>query len=374
VQRVERYLDRASRDRPVGHLPARSPAGSGGRLGLMARVLLSIWVAGTTTYTVGLLLKPPPQGNDATMWRVSIAAAVFTAALWVGRRRLPGWAPDASGVMCFFLASVVVVASHDPATPSPLFYLWVIVTSCYFVPPVRAGVQVVSVAVSYGIALALCDPPFPLDRWALLSLTAVAVGWTVATLRARELSLVEQLDRAARTDGLTGLLNRRAFDEALAVELERARRTGAPMSLIIADLDRFKAVNDHFGHTAGDAVLRAASDSIAESIRRIDVSARVGGEEFAVICPGCTPADAVGLAERIRNRISESLGGVEIRVTISLGVATYPDHAPDAGALFDQADSACYRAKRLGRNRTVAAERQDKGSSSFALNHGSQGQ
>jgi diguanylate cyclase (GGDEF)-like protein len=253
------------------------------------------------------------------------------------------------------LASAVVVASHDPATASPLFYLWVIVSSCYFVPPARAAVQVGAVGVSYGIALALGDAPFPWDRWVLLSLTAAAVGLTVATLRARELTLVERLHRVARTDALTGLLNRRAFDEALTVELERARRTGDPMALIIADLDRFKAVNDHFGHAAGDAVLRAAAASIAGNIRRIDLPARVGGEEFAVICPGCGPVDAVELAERIRTQISDTLGGAEAHVTISLGVASYPDHAAEAGPLFDEADAACYRAKGLGRNRTAMA-------------------
>jgi diguanylate cyclase (GGDEF)-like protein len=330
---------------------------TGDRLGLMARVLLSIWVCGTATYTVGLVLFPPDAGNMDALRAVAVAAFAFTTVLWLLRRRLPGWAPDASGFMCFVLASVVVFASHDPATPSPLFYLWVIVTSCYFVPKGRAAAQMAAVAVTYGLALMLGDGPFPWERWILLSLTAMAVGGTVATLRARELSLVDKLDHAARTDALTGLVNRRAFDEALRLEIERADRMHGRLALIVADLDRFKTVNDRFGHSAGDAVLAWAAANIAGSVRRIDLPARIGGEEFAVICPGCSAPDAVELAERIRLQLAHSLySGGDTRVTISLGVAAYPDHAADAGTLFDEADTACYEAKRLGRNRTVMTE------------------
>lgn len=331
------------------------PSDADGRsLPLMARVLLAIWVGGTSTYTIGLLVKPPPDGVMPALWSVTLVALLFTAGLWLRRDRLPGWAPDASGVACFVLASTVVVASRDPGTPAPLFYLWVIVTSCYFVSARRAAAQIMAVAVTYGIALAFSAGPFPWDRWTLLSLTAVAVGWTVATLRAREVTLVAQLDRMARTDALTGLLNRRGFDEALARELARADRSGEPLALIIGDLDRFKMVNDLLGHSGGDAVLRRAAEAITATVRRVDIPARLGGEEFAVICPSCGSLDAYDLAERIRERIGEALSLPGTRVTVSFGAAVYPRDAAGAEALFKAADDACYAAKRLGRDRTVA--------------------
>lgn len=336
------------------HRRARS-ASSTQPLDLMAQVLLAVWAGGTATYTAGLALAPPPQASLAALWSVTAAAGGFIAGLWLLRRRLAPWAADVSGVACSVLTSTVVVASRDISTPAPLFYLWVIVASCYFVPPARAAGQVLVVAVSYAAALVAGSGPYEWDRWALLSLTAVAVGSTVAALRARELALVARLAEAARTDPLTGLLNRRGFDGALQKELDRADRGGAPVALIMGDLDRFKAVNDLLGHVGGDAVLRQVAAILQAAVRSVDVVARLGGEEFAVICPSCSAADARRLAERIRAAIGDLPVPADAVLTISLGVAVYPEQATDSASLVRAADDACYTAKRLGRDRTVLA-------------------
>jgi diguanylate cyclase (GGDEF)-like protein len=323
---------------------------------LVARVLLVIWVAGTSTFTLSILFAPPPDGTAVLLWSVSGVGYAMSLALWVRRSRLPGWTPDASGYLCYALATIVTAASHDATTPFGLFYLWVVVVSCHFLPLRRAAPQIAVVPPAFALALVLTgDPPFPWVRWALLSLTVAAVGASVSAMRTRISALVDVLADSARTDALTGLRNRRAFEETLDVELERAARTGQPVALVIADLDHFKAVNDQYGHPVGDSVLRQAGQTIGEHVRRGDVAFRIGGEEFAVVAPGADAATAHLLAERLRRAVGDALQKMPGAVTVSLGVAAYPEHGPDAVAVMANADAACYQAKERGRDRTVSA-------------------
>lgn len=164
--------------------------------------------------------------------------------------------------------------------------------------------------------------------------------------------------REARTDPLTGAVNRRQFSEAAAAEKARTIRYGRAGAMILFDLDHFKKINDTFGHAAGDAALCEVVAVCAEEIRRIDVLARLGGEEFAVLVPETSMDEAVALAERLRKRIAAidlAVPQGSLRVTASFGVAPLP---PDDGsweASSAAADSALYRAKQSGRNQ-VAAE------------------
>ena len=325
---------------------------------LMTRVLLIIWFAGTSTFTLSLLLTPPPDPNWTALWAVSGVGYTMTLALWLRRRRLPVYAADISGYLCCVLATVVTAASHDPATPFCLFYLWVTVVSCHFLPVRRAVPQVLVVTPFYAVALLLTNSPtFPWFRWALLSLTVIVVGISVTAMRARLEALVGVLADSARTDALTGLKNRRAFEETLAVELERAARTGDTVALVIGDLDRFKAINDDFGHPVGDEVLRKAATAIEGAVRRVDVAFRIGGEEFAVIVPATDLPSAHLLAERVREEVRAAFTNGPRDVTMSLGIAAYPEHGPDAVSLIAHADTACYQAKARGRNRSVTAPR-----------------
>ena len=168
----------------------------------------------------------------------------------------------------------------------------------------------------------------------------------------------EILEKLALTDSLTGLSNRRAFEEALAPELARVDRQGSPASLLFLDLDHFKNVNDTHGHAVGDEVLAGFAHVLRWGCRKGDLAARIGGEEFALLLPatGWVPAGIV--AERIR-RATEAhpLGrSVPVPVTVSIGVATTETLPAPAGAaeLFQKADAALYRAKAEGRNRVVA--------------------
>ena len=169
----------------------------------------------------------------------------------------------------------------------------------------------------------------------------------------------DRAEHLARIDALTGMCNRRAFYEQGETLLRQARRYGKPLSLIMLDIDHFKSVNDSRGHAAGDATLQAVALAIQETPRETDVAGRVGGEEFALLLPETTLADATRLAERLRSRIAEKLsvahGDGEIRVTASFGVAEFDSTTESLDVLVARADALLYRAKESGRNRVVAA-------------------
>jgi diguanylate cyclase (GGDEF)-like protein len=164
---------------------------------------------------------------------------------------------------------------------------------------------------------------------------------------------MEEVSKRARTDALTGLANRRAFDEQISQLLNHADRFGHSLSLILADVDHFKVVNDTWGHDTGDIVLKAIADTLAAGVRTVDVCARFGGEEIAIILPQTALVGAVELADRLRAAVGANriwAGGNEIPVTISCGVACYPDGVLTKEALFAAADKALYEAKSAGRN------------------------
>ena len=168
------------------------------------------------------------------------------------------------------------------------------------------------------------------------------------------------IQKQAKTDPLTQLLNRREFEEQLSREVERAQRFGTPVGLVVLDLDDFKLINDRFGHLAGDIVLKAAAGAIRQCTREIDQPARWGGEEFAVILPHTGMDGAARLAERLRQAIAERLidtpDGRSVRVTASFGVAALPGSGTTQVELTAAADDAVYRSKRAGKNRVSLAD------------------
>ena len=164
----------------------------------------------------------------------------------------------------------------------------------------------------------------------------------------------EQQRKAIWCDYLTGIANRRAFFEAAELELERRKRSPRALSIIMIDLDHFKQINDTFGHAAGDAVLRHLSAQMMLTFRLVDVVARIGGEEFAVLLPSTTLADAAAVAERLRRAVASQpvvVDGTDIHYTLSGGGAAMHDSLSGLDALIKQADLALYAAKAAGRNR-----------------------
>jgi diguanylate cyclase (GGDEF)-like protein len=174
-------------------------------------------------------------------------------------------------------------------------------------------------------------------------------------LAMRNAWLLEQVQRLAATDALTGIANRRTFEKVLQAEISRAARGRSDLTLIMMDIDRFKSLNDEFGHQAGDEVLARVGEALRIHCRESDTPARYGGEEFAVLLPGCSPEEAVDAAERLRKRIAEIETVREI--TFSAGIATFPIHAVAPDALIGCADEALYQSKRAGRDRTTLYSR-----------------
>jgi diguanylate cyclase (GGDEF)-like protein len=178
----------------------------------------------------------------------------------------------------------------------------------------------------------------------------IIVALALDSARQREL-----LRSQAETDDLTGLLNRRAFNEQLGALLQDARRSSRPVGLVMIDIDHFKSVNDEHGHHTGDQALVAVAEALRAAVREQDVVARLGGEEFALVLPGTGTDASMRITERARERVAEQ-DALGLRLTLSAGLACYPADGHDADALMQAADGALYNAKRAGRDR---AERSD---------------
>lgn len=170
-------------------------------------------------------------------------------------------------------------------------------------------------------------------------------------LALRNAMLVQTLQQAAATDPLTGIANRRSFEEALEREITRTQRTGEPLTLVMLDLDHFKQINDTHGHQKGDELLRGLAASLLASCRDVDLAARYGGEEFAVILTDCGAEEAATTAVRLWAGVVDF--DSDVPLTISAGYATYPDQVTSRDALISAADKALYDAKASGRNRIV---------------------
>ncbi|MGD8407343.1 MAG: diguanylate cyclase, partial [Thiohalophilus sp.] len=170
--------------------------------------------------------------------------------------------------------------------------------------------------------------------------------------------MADELEFLAAYDNLTGLLNRREFDNRLNDEVRRAKRVRRPFVLLLMDVDFFKNVNDNYGHQAGDHVLRVLAALLKKQVREVDYVGRTGGEEFGIILTETSEQDARDTAERIRQVVEEKQFAINdqkpIHVTLSIGLASYPDDGANTDMLISYADEALYRAKDGGRNRVVA--------------------
>lgn len=182
-------------------------------------------------------------------------------------------------------------------------------------------------------------------------------GARIVELQEELIAARERLREEAMHDSLTGLLNRAAFFTIFGQEVARSRRRDAPLALIMADVDHFKAINDRYGHVAGDAVLREVAKRLRIALRSSDLVGRYGGEEFVVLVPACDIRQALAMAERIRQSVSASpieVPGASVQTTISVGVAG-TDDMDVAEELLKRADQALYRAKHAGRNKVELA-------------------
>jgi diguanylate cyclase (GGDEF)-like protein len=315
-------------------------------------VLLWLHVAGVAAFGVARGKGLTHSASEAAV--VAVLALLATHPTW-GRR-----ARSAAAVLGLVTSSAVLVHLSGGVIEMHFHFFVMIGVITLYQDWLPFGLALAYVVVHHGLLGALrptdvYDHPAAWHqpwKWALIhggfvlaASVAYLVNWRLSETQATEISrLLSRLEGLARTDALTGIPNRRVWEEELPRELDRARRMGTPLCVAIIDLDHFKAYNDQHGHQAGDRVLREAASAWRTQVRATDLLARYGGEEFVLLLPACALGEAVQIVERLR--------AVTPLVTCSVGMASW-DFQESPGELVGRADRALYAAKADGRNRYV---------------------
>jgi diguanylate cyclase (GGDEF)-like protein len=247
----------------------------------------------------------------------------------------------------------LALGTTSGTTDGAILYSWPVLWEAYFFGRRGTILVIASVGVAHGLALiSMPDDAGNLDRWIDVMASVTVIGTVVEILASRNRALLGRISDEARVDDLTGLLNRRGFEERAQVELAWARRDEIPLAVVCFDLDSFKSVNDEFGHEVGDLVLARFAECFRRESRQVDVAARMGGEEFVALMPDTGLDEAYLFAERVRMAFERTAPDGAPRVTASAGAATAM--APERlEGLLKSADMALYAAKAQGRNRTV---------------------
>jgi diguanylate cyclase (GGDEF)-like protein len=334
--------------------PAAAVAEARPDAGLMARSLMYLFTIGGAITLLSLLVSGP----EAEVARITVTAGCafgIALLLLLSYDRTPSWAFDALLACGTVLIEWTAWASGDSTSSYAMLFFWIAIYAFYFLPQWRAALQLGLILLAYAAVLALNRDGSgeAVIHWAFTNAALIVAGALIGLQRANTRRIVRRLADDARRDTLTGLLNRRGFEELFENELERARRTGGELSVIVGDLDRFKWLNDRYGHPAGDVALQRVALILDTAKRRIDTAARIGGEEFAVVLPDSDHHAAYILAERMRREVRETFAGDPYSLTVSLGVATFGTHGVSGDALILAADEALYAAKHIGRDRTV---------------------
>jgi diguanylate cyclase (GGDEF)-like protein len=309
-----------------------------------------------------LIIGVLPHQGGAYMARLVIAAAcaVFAVALHLSAGKIGSRGLQAAAACGTLLLSLQLLLSVESNSLSDeMLYIWLALYAAYFFPVRQAAAQLALMSGAY-LAVLLVSSPHDVVAGSWLTLVGVIFP-AAALLRAVRdavTGLVRSLAEAARTDTLTGLKNRLALEHEIHVEVERTLRAEEELSIVIGDLDHFKAVNDELGHRAGDEAL-VRIGQILHTRRRVgDSIARTGGEEFTILLPGASEHEAYLVAERLRTTVEREFADHPVPLTFSFGVATYPEHGRNADAVIEAADQALYAAKALGRNRSVIFNRE----------------
>jgi diguanylate cyclase (GGDEF)-like protein len=315
---------------------------------VMAYTASAMWAAaGLDGLLEGLLPNDPPFARVPVVAALAMFCLLVTVGPRVSRRCLAAVGPLGVAAISYALSQ------SSGAGDGAILYTMPVLWTTFFYG--RRGAVSIVACVGLGHAAALMILPgssvYP-GRWLDVMLAATASAIVVRALENRNQALVGRLADEARTDPLTGLLNRRGLGEHAAVEIARARRAGSLVAAACFDLDHFKGINDRWGHETGDRVLAGLGRLLMREARDIDIVARAGGEEFVVVLPGADLDGVSAFAERIRAALAAETSEDLPAVHVSAGVVSRV--APeDLASLLQQADAALYAAKRAGRDRTM---------------------
>jgi diguanylate cyclase (GGDEF)-like protein len=314
------------------------------------RALAGVWAFGSTCLTATLILPHPATANEAGLLAVAVIAYPVAAFMYIRAASLPRGALEAITYLGQFLITGLVLFWNAPDPPYLWFHVWLVVHSFHFLPRRRATLQVVCAAVLFVFGTIASGSGFPAATSVVGVGSIVTIGILVGAFRARVDGLLRALERSASSDPLTGLANRRAFDEAYARDRALRARLGCGGALLVLDCDGFKALNDRVGHAAGDRALCRVAAAMSSSIREVDTAARLGGDEFALLLSAPDEGAAPAIGERIRRAVAA--GHESDGVTLSIGIVELPSDAPvELNVALSAADRAMYRAKTTGGNR-----------------------
>jgi diguanylate cyclase (GGDEF)-like protein len=315
---------------------------------------MALYLLGAATLGVTLLTPDSDTSDHAGIGIIALLMLAVAIVLRLWRRP-----PDAVLLGSYALGIVLVtalVAVAKPIALIPIFYIWPLVLAAYFLQRREVIVTFVLVAVGFAVALRWwVVPDGRMIQWVSVVVVSAVLGGLIVALKERLAVALERLQLLASRDPLTGALNRRAFAEAIDAAVARVRRGEDTCAVAILDIDRFKSINDGFGHAEGDRALCHLTALLRERTRGGDLVGRLGGEEFAVLLHGTGAGGAEAFAEDVRTALAERAQDAPTSFTVSIGVAALKDGDGTAEGMLVAADHALYAAKQAGRDRVVRA-------------------
>jgi diguanylate cyclase (GGDEF)-like protein len=328
---------------------------------VMARALMYLVAALGTAIVASIAIPGAPLAHEKALPILVAIAYACAIGVLVGFDKLPRWGFHALVLAMTALVSWAIYRSGSAGSPYTIFFVWVAMYAAFFMTPAQTAAHIAVMLGAYGgVLIALGDKTLdPSLHWALTASALVLVGVAIQALIAHVRRLVDRLTQVGRGDSITGLYNSEAFDEMLDNEVERARRSGNRLGLIVAEIEGFPSAPAKSSlPPAQQKLLTAIGELLGSTPRQIDVAARLGdGGRFALLLPYTDEHGAYLLAERVRSRaevIESPEGG---RVRMSFGVASFPRHGASASAILQAAEAALGEAIESGGDRVMLLQR-----------------
>jgi diguanylate cyclase (GGDEF)-like protein len=348
-------MDPSIRERLGLRPSARAQSGDRAERAVAARALMYLFLVGALV--AGAALVAPVSGSlDEARIAVTAASSLgIAAALFLAYDNAPRWSLSVFLLCGSMLIEWAIYASGDPQSPFLLFYLWIAFYAFYFLSRTQALLQAAFIGLAYAAVLERGSEPFQTQvvRWIVFTIAMMVAGLLVRMLRERIDQLLRDLDAASRTDMLTGLLDERGWETILTKEIERARRSGNRVGIVVGQIDGPAPLSDSLGERRAEELVADVGRRIGGTIRLNDEAARLGAEQFAVVCPYTDERGATIMAERAGSLVRDSYAETAEPHTVSFGVACYPKHGTSTEALMHAARNALAEARELGGDRAV---------------------